>query len=262
MNNKKEIKVFCTGGWDSTFMLCKLSRESIAITPIYAFNPQRQSRNQELDAIKKILRLLSNHPATKAILNKLQIVDISKIKINPTIRDARKRLATEVGLPGYGCQYDYLATIAQEFELVGLGIEKTNYDVAALAIKKFAQIKKMKYGYVPDLTKSSADVNLVFGHIVFPIIDITEREMLEWVNKNKYQSIMELTWFCHSPVDGYPCGLCRPCEQKMDAGMNFLLPKQAQKRYFKAKKWQMFGKKTSRSIKNLKLRFLSNKPKK
>ena len=43
--------------------------------------------------------------------------------------------------------------------------------------------------------------------------------------------IMENIWFCHTPIDGKPCGLCNPCKTKMESNMEFLLPKKSQKRY-------------------------------
>ena len=80
--------------------------------------------------------------------------------------------------------------------------------------------------------------------------------MLEDFKKWGYEDIMQNVWFCHSPIKGEPCGLCRPCEEKMDSRMSILLPSKAQKRYKKAKKWHFLGKNLSRKIKNLKIAIL------
>ena len=37
--------------------------------------------------------------------------------------------------------------------------------------------------------------------------------------------------FCHSPINGEPCGLCGPCDDAMNTGMEWRMPPAAQKRY-------------------------------
>ena len=82
------------------------------------------------------------------------------------------------------------------------------------------------------------------GNFVFPIIEMTEVEMIDDIRKWKYECIMEHIWFCHSPIHNTPCGMCRPCEQKMQCQMDFLLPKKSQKRYYRLRRIKMiFGKK-------------------
>lgn len=238
-------------------MLCRLSRKRITIAPIYVLNHKRKSYGFELKAIAEILKRLSRHPATKASFAELKIIDLDTVQIDPKIFAARRRLATEVGLLGY--QYDYLASIAKNFGTIGLGLEKApdGIDIGAPAtLIRLAKLKSGKFGYEVDQACSKPDINTVFGNFFFPIIDVTEREMKEWVVKNNYQDIMNLIWFCHSPINGQPCGLCRPCEEKMDSKMNYLLPKKAQRRYFAARKWDFLGEKLSRSIKKSKLKLL------
>ena len=59
---------------------------------------------------------------------------------------------------------------------------------------------------------------------------ITEQEMLANIRAWGYEDIMAMIWFCHRPIHGKPCGMCHPCQQKMQ-GMEFLLPEEAHKRY-------------------------------
>ena len=227
------------------------------ITPIYVLNPKRKSYDFELGAIKEIIRKLRKHPQTKATITNLKIINLSDVRVDPLIVSARRRLAKQVGLLGY--QYDYLGSIAKEMGTVGLGIEKppVERDIGASAtLRRFAHLKRSEFGFAIDESRSNPDVNLVFGHICFPILDVTEREMLDWARDYNYSDIMHLIWFCHSPIDGAPCGLCRPCEEKMGSNMGFLLPETAKKRYFKAQKWNFVGKKISRFIKNHQIRHL------
>lgn len=42
---------------------------------------------------------------------------------------------------------------------------------------------------------------------------------------------MKMIWFCHNPINGKSCGMCRPCQQKMECGMDLLLDNASKKRY-------------------------------
>ena len=53
MENKKEFEVMWTGGFDSTFRICQLSRMDVVITPYYLCN-NRPSEPNELNAINTI----------------------------------------------------------------------------------------------------------------------------------------------------------------------------------------------------------------
>ena len=112
MAKQHEISVFVTGDWDSTFMLCKLSRQKLVINPIYVLNQKRESRDFELASINKIVRALSKHPGTKAKISPIKIINLEEIDVDPAIVAARRRLMRRVGSLGY--QYDYLATLAKQ----------------------------------------------------------------------------------------------------------------------------------------------------
>ena len=57
-----------------------------------------------------------------------------------------------------------------------------------------------------------------------------------------YEDIMAMIWFCHRPIHGKPCGMCRPCQQKMEGHMEHLLPPAARRRYRIYKKTEaLFG---------------------
>ena len=50
---------------------------------------------------------------------------------------------------------------------------------------------------------------------------------------------MNLSWFCHSPINDELCGLCGFCDDAMNTGMEWRMPELAQKRY-KHKKIYLF----------------------
>ena len=237
MAKQHEISVFVTGGWDSTFMLCKLSRQKLVINPIYVLNQKRESRDFELASINKIVRALSKHPGTKAKISPIKIINLEEIDVDPAIVAARRRLMRRVG--------------------VGIEYSPPEGDTGETAIlTRLTKLVPGTFGLVIDKSSSDSDIDLVFGKMFFPIADITELEMQSWAEKNGYSDIMKLTWFCHSPIDDKPCGLCRPCEEKMGSNMDFLLPEEAKERYYRAKKLSFLGERFSRPLKRHRLKQL------
>ena len=85
-------------------------------------------------------------------------------------------------------------------------------------------------------SEASEECKLVLGNFRFPLADITEQEMLENIRAWGYEDIMKLSWFCHAPMNGQPCGMCTPCRHKMENDLAFLLPEKAQQRYYLYKK--------------------------
>ena len=73
----KNISIFWTGGYDSTFRVVQLSRCEITIQPIY-LSDNRKSEKNELMAIEEITSMLKKHPQTKANFLPLKIVDINQ----------------------------------------------------------------------------------------------------------------------------------------------------------------------------------------
>lgn len=57
-----------------------------------------------------------------------------------------------------------------------------------------------------DCENFSSDICLLFKNYKFPLVDYMELQMQEFYINNGYEEVMNLTWFCHSPVKGKPCG--------------------------------------------------------
>lgn len=63
--------------------------------------------------------------------------------------------------------------------------------------------------------------NLHFPSHLFSLEKIEEAELLK---KWGCRDILNSTWFCHSPVLGYPCGRCNPCKDALNEGMAWRVP--------------------------------------
>lgn len=233
-DNMPVINVFWTGGWDSSFRICELSRMPVKIQPIYMHGDDRHSEQFERKAMETITRMLQERPETKAEFLPLRNVDINKIEINPAVSDAYNRIREKTGL---GTQMEYLSSYVHDHPGIELGIEKLPVEESHM-IHALLESCKIEHGlvngveeYYANPDESSEDGLLIFGGILLPIFDRTEADMLKLINEWGYLDIMKQVWFCHQPYQGRPCGMCHPCEVKMGAGMEFLLPEDAQKRY-------------------------------
>ena len=241
-NAQTVIKLLWTGGWDSTYRLVELSRRPVTVRPIYCLDPERPSTSVEQQAMAKILDALEKRPETKARILPVLSIDIASIPENPEITQAYHILSQSGSL---GDQYDWLARLALEHPGLELGIEKANHEKTvgcrATILKNGALIDDDGV-MVLDRERSTRECALVMGNFRFPIIRITEDEMAENIRAWGYEDIMAMIWFCHEPLRGECCGMCRPCQQKMEGRMEHLLPPAARRRYRIYKKTEaLFG---------------------
>lgn len=247
--------VLWTGGWDSTFRMVQLSVDGKAndtIQAIYVAGDDRKSEKREIQAMNEIIGLLRG--ISCSTINDIIIIDKARIKENATITDAYYYMRSIVPL---GSQYEFLSRLAVEYPGIELGIERPNGEFGGCteAINKTGSLLKKNGSYYIDTDNSSEECNALFGNFSFPLTDLTELDMVEWIEERGLSYIMKHIWFCHNPINGEPCGICRPCQQKMECNMNWLLPKDAQARYRKyAVIKRVFGEKIGRRIGNTLIR--------
>lgn len=226
----KKIKILWTGGWDSSFRMCQLSRMSVTIQPIYIRHPKRLSTDLELNAMQKIRQALIHRPETVAKILPVKVIGFEDILISQPIKDAFIKVRNL--FPKIGSQYEWLAAFAQLHPGVELGEEHYRNKPGTLWSIFIAagglQFDSDNVGYLSTLDK---DVNLILGNFSYPIASYTELEMLKIIKDWHYEDVMQHVWFCQHPVDGKPCGVCTPCQIKMKAGMEWMLPKTAKLNY-------------------------------
>lgn len=64
-----------------------------------------------------------------------------------------------------------------------------------------------------------------------PLFKITKLEIREEYVKLGFEKTMHKTWFCHTPINNEPCGMCNPCKSVVEEGLSFRLTDKALKRY-------------------------------
>lgn len=222
----KTIKVLWTGGWDSTYRLVELSRKAVEIQPVYIIDSGRKSRDIEISTMTKITASLRERKETLATIKDVELFKIEDIPEDAEITRAFEKLSSEVRL---GSQYEWIARLAKINPGLEIGIEKPSgeYSGCMTVIDRFGRLLKSDDSFVIDPDNSSKELLLVFGNLLYPICHISEVEMVQNIKSWGYEDIMKMIWFCHSPLKGEPCGFCRPCQQKMECNMEWLLPQKA-----------------------------------
>jgi len=232
---RKFVKVLWTGGFDSTYRMVELSRHDIVIQPYYLSDNRRRSEKYELNAISEIAADIKGHPETKCVILPLIKRRVSDLKSDDEIIEVYNRLRN---ISYIGPQYIWLAEFAKSNKGLELCIETGDtQNGATWCLLKNGKVKKIIDGdlvyWILDEENSSRDVMTLFGSLRFPLIEITKLEMLEKYKDMGFSETMKKTWFCHTPVNGEPCGVCNPCRQAIEAGLAFRIPPAGLERYKK-----------------------------
>ncbi len=227
----ERINLLWTGGWDSTYRMLELSFQEVTVHPVYVIDPGRGSTQREIAAIHAITKALREKERTRATIDEAEIRQLSSIPPDAAITGAYSRIVKSIRL---GTQYEWLGRLARVYPFLEIGVEKPHGEFSGCntVIERMGKWKEGADVLDPDGTDK--DCFELLGWFTFPIIRRTELEMAEKIREWGYEDIMRMIWFCYDPIRGQPCGLCRPCQQKMESSMEWLLPPQAQKRYYRA----------------------------
>lgn len=238
-NSRVIVNLLWTGGWDSTFRMLQLSTKDVIIQPHYLIDGNRRSQHFELNAIHSITEDIRNRTSTKCIIRDLIMVNISDISEDRDISQAYKNIAENHKL---GIQYEWLARYSKIVKNLEIGDENGSAPDSILlgairangAIKKMADDKKGEY-YIVDQSVSSDDIIKVFGNYHYPIVFYNKLQMKKEAEEMGLMELMDKTWFCHTPIDGQPCGICVACAGTIKKGLEYRLSKTALGRYKRKK---------------------------
>jgi len=213
------IKILWTGGFDSTFRVLQLSMLPVVIQPYY-LSDNRKSENNELSAINSITKLILNRKETKCELLPIEIIATNQRKLYPEISDSFRKLVEKETI---GSQYEWLACFAKNYNGIELSIEENTKPFMLMEKydSKLQLIQDSIIGdyYVLDKHNTQDIIYTIFGNYHYPLAKVSKLKMKEYYLKWNCNDIMNLTWFCHNPVNGKPCGLCSPCCQVIKYGM-------------------------------------------
>lgn len=223
----KNFKLLWTGGWDSTFRLCDLVvNHRKVVEPHYLVDTGRLSLREELLAQEKIKQSLAvKFPYTSELFLPTKFVLVSDLKPNDDIHKAYLRLRDDVK---FGSQYEWLAQYCFQNKIddLELGFEKDPLNKKNLYLKpRLSKIKKDDFEtYKIDFNLSDKVDQIVFGQYEWPLFDTTRMDMIEIAKKSGFYDILHHSWFCHTPVNGNPCGVCNPCKDVILYDFSYRLP--------------------------------------
>ena len=215
------VEMLWTGGWDSTFRLLDLTiTQGREVQPHYVRDELRRSTGAELAAMDRILDALRAQYPEAAM--RVRPVDssatVASLPPDEVVTASLARLKEHGHL---GDQYEWLARFAAEREIDGLELSIHRDDRAAGFLDGHVYVDGDAHVLEDD--PSNPDL-AIFGRFRFPLFDITKVQMQGIATAAGWAHLLELTWFCHRPERGKPCGLCAPCRYTREEGLGRRVP--------------------------------------
>lgn len=177
----------------------------------------RHSIPYELDAMAKIRRAVAQRGDLPPIL--------------PTRYYAKHELADDPAVTAWlagareslhlGSQYSWLVRLARQHDLDGLELAVHRDD----QLHRLIESEVVRDGAGGWRVRDDASpLCAPLRPFCFPIFELTKPDMAAWATARELTAVMELTWFCHTPRAGRPCGICQPCRYAVAEGMGHRLP--------------------------------------
>ena len=226
--NKERIELLWSGGWDSTFMLCKLAWENEAKIQPYYLDIDRPGRKEEHRAMRQIMAVLKTK---KDLKGKILPVKVIPRKFFTPDEDVDRAWRKYRGEPySIGSQQALLAEFAKKHKGICWGqeryLETPGHMTRLLLDKGGMHFTEDGIGYFVK-EEADPDVYTLFGNLVCPVAKYSEPMMLEAIREHGYEDVFEHIHFCYYPIDGKPCGMCLPCQVKLRQKMDLLFTEEA-----------------------------------
>lgn len=234
----KHVNILWTGGWDSTFRLCQLSRmDGVEVQPVYFYKEgvsDRTNWKKEIQAQNTLLPLLRQKEATKAcILNPIRLTE-KDLPQSKNFDQAFEKWKSSPLMPG---QLHFLGKLPMlfpklEYCIEGPTLKRRQQGFKLGKTQVFLEEHGFRFHFRPDgyadMDTSQADpeLKLLWGGFTFPILGITEMAMVPIIRSWGYEALFKHTWTCDHNGDE-PCGICHNCETKWASGLKNFFPPSA-----------------------------------
>jgi hypothetical protein len=220
------VDLLWTGGWDSTFRLLQLLLlHRVRVRPHYLEDPTRASTQIELRTMSRIReRLLGAYPRAAGLLLEPRIVPMGDIAADPEIDDALRTVRRRSFI---GSQYAWLPAYCRQNAIadIELGVHVDDKVQALLQpfVEEFEHAAGFRSVRVAAAHAGSAQFAL-FRYFSFPLFGIDKLGIDRQARDEGWDAFMDMTWFCHSPSRGRPCGICAPCVYTIEEGLARRVP--------------------------------------
>lgn len=211
-----------TGGWDSSFRVMDLVlRHQKPVQPHYIIDELRAGTGHEIDAMLRIRAALGARGGGD-LLAPTRYRERASL-----VPDAASeaRYTTLLKRSFLGSQYPWLSQFAQQERLDGLELSVHRDDLAYAVLHEHVQPMEGPAGATFALAPENPDDALeLFRPFTFPLLEWTKTAMQAHATLHGFADLLQLTWFCHAPKNGRPCGQCGPCVYAQREGMAHRIP--------------------------------------
>lgn len=220
------VNLLWTGGWDSTFRLLQLLLvHRVPVVPHYLVDSTRASTQIELQTMARIGdHLREAYPYTRELLQPLRVAAVAGVKEDPEIAGALREIRKRTFI---GSQYAWLPAFCKHNAIADMELGVHVDDKVQALLRPFAMGFEHPHGYrsirVDPRHADSAEFRL-FRYFSFPLFHIDKVGIGRQAEVEGWGAIMDMTWFCHTPVRGRPCGFCAPCVYTIEEGLARRVP--------------------------------------
>lgn len=222
-NEPEPAKILWTGGWDSTFQLMQLLLlEKRRVEPYYLIDEDRPATGIELLTMKRIRASIRElHEPADELMQSTRFFSVFDVPACPTIADAYEAILRRRFI---GRQYEWLARFCEHHGIAALQLCIHVDDKAAAVVRPLVTAAQHGHPRVLDGQSLGTSEHALFKYFEFPILELTKRDMARIARERGWSQIMQMTWFCHNPRNGRPCGLCNPCRYTIEEGLAWRVP--------------------------------------
>lgn len=212
------VNLLWTGGWDSTFRLLQLAAAGSEIQPHYIRDTNRDSLEKEIQVMRDI-RQRVNEKFPKTFIRNIEIIDLPDINVCADFKQAHQNLLARGWI---GDQYIFIASYCRQYKIENLELSLERLHPGRRAVMpSLENTENNVRGYRVISSAANNDLLCLFGQFSFPILSLTKLDMLENSKESDFLDILNMTWFCHQPFFGKPCGSCNPCMSTLEEGLRY-----------------------------------------
>ena len=221
-------RLLWTGGWDSTYrLLWLLLVEQHSVQPYYI-----------VDRLKYRPAVPAERHAMRSIRERLEVRHPdAAVRLFDTIECPWDQIASNAGVTGHferslgtgfiGGQYEWLARFCAQHHIDDMELAIHRDDKARELIADLVDESRTRL----DPRHAGDDRYELFRRFRFPLFDKTKLEMRADSRAACFDEFMAMTWFCHRPIHGEPCGICNPCIYTVEEGLGDRIPPRGLRRY-------------------------------
>jgi 7-cyano-7-deazaguanine synthase len=205
---------------DSSFRLLQLLLvERRPVRPIYILDSGRPGTLHEIRAVEAMRDGVTARLDDPTLLAPIEVHLRTEVPVRPEVMALYSRIAAQVHI---GTQYAWLAAAGEAFGWQGVELAMERYVDGPSQLQRLIFDDRRQLNDTPEAQ--------LFRFYSFPVLHLTKAEMAAAARVHGFDDLLALRWFCHTPLGGKACGLCRPCRLAYSDGVDFASPTAAKAR--------------------------------